>query len=86
MIKPGDIIEWVYKKTNEHVNEDECLWSSTSELRCQIGSGFIHTCIARDGETITWLNFKGLFHTRADDMLLVEPIDFEHWVVPRVKK
>jgi hypothetical protein len=43
MIKPGDIIEWVYKKTNEHVDEDEMLWSTLDESWCQIGSGLVHS-------------------------------------------
>ena len=67
MIKPGDIVEWVYEVTNDPVVEDETLWSCVSESWCQIGSGFVHTCIACDGLAITWLNSNGLFHARVDD-------------------
>jgi hypothetical protein len=86
MIKPGDIIEWMYKKTGKLVVEDETSWSTLTESWCLIGSNLIHTCIACDGETITWLNSNGLFHACVDD---VSPDEYRRGlaqVVPRVKK
>jgi hypothetical protein len=68
MIKPGDIVEWTYMKTDDSVVKNEELWSTLTESWCQIGSNLIHTCIACDGKIITWLNSKGLFHARVDDM------------------
>jgi hypothetical protein len=43
MIKPGDIVEWVYAVTNNPVVEDEMLWSTLDESWCQIGSGLVHS-------------------------------------------
>jgi plastocyanin len=86
MIKPGDIIEWTYKKTGNIVVKDEELWSTLAKSWCQIGSGHVHTCIACDGETITWLNSKGLFHTHVDDALTDRGIFRSQPVVPRVKQ
>ena len=82
-IKPGDIIEWTYKKTGHLVVEDEMLWSTLVESWCQIGSDLVHTCIACDGETITWLNSKGLFHARVDDIWVRWDKWNANWVVPR---
>ena len=67
MIKSGDIVEWTYKRTGEAVTKNAMLWSSVTKSWCQIGSNLVHICIACDGETITWLNSKGLFHAYVDD-------------------
>ena len=72
MIKPGDIVKWTYKRTNRIIIENDTLWSSVTASWCQIDSNLIHTCIACDGETITWLNSKGLFRIRWDDVGLWE--------------
>lgn len=85
MIKPADNIEWTYKKTGNLVVEDEMLWSSVTNSWCQIGSGFIHTCIAYDGKIITWLNSKGLFHARVDDTSGAGGSGFFPTVIPRAR-
>lgn len=85
MIKPGDIIEWTYNITNNPVIENETLWSSVTESWCQIGSGLTHTCIACDGETMTWLNSKGLFHTRVDDTSGAGGCGFFPTAIPRAR-
>lgn len=84
-IKPGDIIEWTYK-SGKIVVENETLWSSVTESWCQIGSELVHTCIACDGETITWMNQKGTFNARVDDVWWCG--DSRRWgkAIPRVKK
>lgn len=85
MIKPGDIVEWTYKETGNHVVKDEELWSSVTKSWCLIGSNLINTCIACDGETITWLNSKGLFHARVDDAVNRNAFWAYCWVVPRAR-
>jgi hypothetical protein len=86
MIKPGDIVEWAHKETGDPVVKDEELWSSVTKSWCLIGSGLVHTCIACDGETITWLNSKGLFFARVDDASIVALSSAKGMIIPRVKK
>ena len=82
---PGNIIEWVYKQTDELITERETLWSTPMKRWVPIGSGFIHTLISIDSEQITWMNEEGLFHARMDDTqprsALFPPVP----VVPREK-
>ena len=70
-MKPGDIIEWVYKQTDKLVAEDEELWSTPMSRWVPIGSSLVHTLISINDERISWLNEKGLFHARVDDATFV---------------
>jgi len=66
-IKPGDLIEWVYKNDHVLVHKDEILWSTIEEKYVPIGSSLIHMCVSCDDETYSWLNKRGLFSVRCDD-------------------
>ena len=66
-MKPGDLIEWVYKSNREVVVSGEELWSTPLERWVPIGSEQVHLLISITDETIVWLNSKGLFHARVDD-------------------
>ncbi len=66
-IKPGDIIEWVYKSDDSAVAVNEEVWSSINKCWCCIGSTSVHLCVAVFDETIVWINDKGLFHARVDE-------------------
>ena len=68
-MQPGDMIEWVYKQTNEFIAEDETLWSTLMQRYVPIGSNFVHILISIDNEQLTWLNEEGCFHARMDDTL-----------------
>ena len=70
-MKPGDMIEWVYKRNNEVVPFDTKIWSSPMNLWVPIGKASL--LISITDETYTWLNDKGLFHARVDDTCLLSP-------------
>ena len=84
-MRPGDLIEWVYKQDGNIVLEREILWSSLMKRYVPIGSGHVHALISIDSEQITWMNEEGLFHARMDDTqprsALFPPVP----VVPREK-
>lgn len=65
---PGDIIEWVYKRSGYRVDRIEKLWSSTIKCWLPIGSSLIHVLVSIDDKQITWMNDEGLFCTRIDDV------------------
>jgi hypothetical protein len=67
-IKPGDLIEWVYRTKNETVCKDETLWSSQEQKWVPIGSGLTHKCVFCDEKTYKWSNQRGLFRAHVDDM------------------
>jgi hypothetical protein len=67
-MKPGDLIEWVYKYNSSTVSSDEFLWSSTMKDHVPIGG--INLLVLVDENKITWVNDKGLFHARVDDVAL----------------
>lgn len=64
-MKPGDLIEWVYKHNMSIVISVELLWSSTMKDYVPIGG--INLLVLVDEKKITWMNDKGLFHARVDD-------------------
>jgi hypothetical protein len=72
-IKPGDLIEWAYRGSDELVSHDEMLWSTSLHRYVPIGSKFVHLLIAVDNDHIVWFNSEGLFHAGVDDMLCGEP-------------
>jgi hypothetical protein len=65
-MKPGDLIEWVYKCNSKPVHESEQIWSTP--MQCWIPVG-IHPTILTSitDEFYVWLNPNGLFHARMDD-------------------
>lgn len=67
-MNPGDIIEWVYKSSCNAVDCNERLWSSTMERCVPIGSELTHTLVSIVKEQICWLNERGLFTARANDV------------------
>jgi len=67
-MKPGDLIEWVYKMTQEVVDPHELLFSTTMNKLILIGG--VHLLIGRDDGVLTFLTVgsdKGLLHAREDD-------------------
>ena len=82
---PGNIIEWVYKQTDELIAEDEMLWSSLMKRYVPIGSCHVHALISIDSERIVWMNEEGLFYARVDDTLAVVGHAWPTTVVPREK-
>ena len=66
-MKPGDMIEWVYKNSNQRVYHNEQLWSST--MRCYVPIGELSLLVSITDEIYVWLNPNtiGLFHARVDD-------------------
>jgi len=66
-IKPGDLIEWVYKDNNQLVWENQTLYSSIEQRYVPIGSKYVHMCIFYDGETYLWLNEEGFFSAKTND-------------------
>lgn len=84
-MEPGDMIEWVYKFSGELVHKDETLWSSVMERFVPVGSKMAHLLVLVNDETFSWLNEKGLFHARMDDVAL-SPAPSPVWaVVPRTR-
>jgi hypothetical protein len=84
-VKPGDLIEWVYNYSNLLVYPGERLWSSVKKEWVPIGRELTHLCVSCDDKTITWLNEKGLFLARKDDMTPAPPFGGLELVVPRVR-
>ena len=66
-MKPGDMIEWVYKNSNQRVYHNEQLWSST--MCCYVPIGELSLLVSITDEIYVWLNPNtiGLFHARVDD-------------------
>jgi len=85
-IKPGDLIEWVYKRNNELVIDDEMLWSTIEECYVPIGRELVHMCISVEGDVYSWLNEKGLFLARADDAPDARNQGVDVEVVPRARE
>ena len=82
---PGNIIEWVYKQTDELIAEDEMLWSSLMKRYVPIGSCHVHALISIDDERITWMNEEGLFYARVDDTDWGELVESQFRVVLRTR-
>jgi len=68
-VRSGDLIEWVYERDDELVAKHEKLWSTIEYKWVPIGREFIHLCVSYDGETISWLNEKGLFFANIIDIV-----------------
>ena len=83
MLKPGDMIEWTYKSNSKVVVTEEEIWSTPLERWVPIGGDMVHLLISITGDTIVWLNSKGLFHARVDDTLARLLGEARRRVVPR---
>jgi hypothetical protein len=84
-MKPGDMIEWTYKISRHLVPEGDTLWSTVEERYVPIGGEMVHFLVSIDDETYSWINEKGLFHARVDDLLVLTSDHRWRWVVPRTR-
>jgi hypothetical protein len=84
-IKPGDLIEWVYRHNKKIVVEDEHLLSSVEDEWVPIGRELTHLCVSCDEKTYAWLNEKGLFLASVGDSSYGTPDPGAEGVVPRVR-
>jgi len=66
-MKPGDLIEWVYKSNMALVVSDEELWSTPMQAWIPIGSNTLYLLVSITDEHIYWFNEKGFFHAQVDD-------------------
>ena len=57
-MKPGDMIEWVYKSSARPVSKSETIWSSTMKQWVPVGEPSL--LISITDEVYTWLNSEGL--------------------------
>jgi len=85
-IKPGDLIEWMYKCNDELVDEHKELYSSIEKRWVPIGRELVHVCISIDDETISWLNEKGLFRAHVNSATRGQLQRIVVTVVPRVRE
>jgi hypothetical protein len=84
LVKPGDLIEWMYHRDGRPVREDRLLWSTVEKKWVPIGSELTHLCVSCEGEIITWLNERGVFRARMDHAGLVhQQYPWQPVVVPR---
>jgi hypothetical protein len=65
-MKPGDLIKWYYDHNNEIVRTNEELWSSLMQKWVPIG--IVSTLLHQDNKTYSWINSKGCFRARVDDI------------------
>jgi hypothetical protein len=65
-MKPGDLIEWVYKSDSQPVEEDVKLWSTPMKRWVPIGVQPMMLISITD-EFYSWLTAEELFHARVDD-------------------
>lgn len=84
-MKPGDMIEWVYKYSGQPVHKGEQLLSSIENCRVPCGGGMVHLLVSIDEKTYSWLNENGLFHARVDDTSTVPGSTEMRAVVPRTR-
>jgi hypothetical protein len=82
-VKPGDLIEWTYRRDGKLVYHDDRVWSSVEENYVPIGRELTHLCISCEGEIITWLNEKGVFSACVDDTTIHGKDWTRYVVVPR---
>ena len=82
-MKPGDMIEWIYTPINKSVKCEEHLFSSMMSRWVPIYKASL--LISITDETYTWLNDKGYFTARMDDVLgaSVPAPGYQVKVVPR---
>ena len=84
-MKPGDMIEWTYKISRHLVPEGDTLWSTVEERYVPIGGEMVHLLVSIDDETYSWINEKGLFHARVDDLYTSRRPMASTAVVPRTR-
>lgn len=82
-MKPGDLIEWVYKN-GKVVDKDEELWSSPEDRWVPIGGTKYHLVVSVDENKYSWLNDDGLFHAYVEDVKHLGLYAEGKEVVPRV--
>jgi hypothetical protein len=82
-MKPGNLIEWVYKRNSQPVDENEQLWSTSMKRWIQIGVRPA-VLISINDEFYVWLNPNGLFHALVDDTFSSPARARMPRVVPRV--
>lgn len=80
---PGDLIGWVYRNSNNLVNNYERLWLTMTQSWAPIGSSLTHVLVSIDGEQISWLNEDGLFNVRVGEIYLTTSTASYAAVVPR---
>jgi hypothetical protein len=85
-VRPGDLIEWVYRRDGRPVREDEYIWSSIEREWVPIGSSMTHLCVSRDGKTITWLNERGVFRARGNDGNSARMSNYGVEIIPRARE
>jgi hypothetical protein len=83
-MKPGDLIEWVYRCDGDLAETCDEIYSTLEYEWVPIGSGLTHLCVSCDDTTYAWLNEKGLFRARRKDGTGL-PDDHEG-VLPRVRE
>ena len=83
-MKPGDLIEWVYKSDSQPVDEDAELWSTPMQRWIPIGVRPA-ILVSITNEFYMWLTLEGLFHARVDDTSAVAVSALVIEVVPRAR-
>lgn len=76
-INPGDIIGWVHDIDMRPVKRYDKLWSNVDCAYAVIDSDYVHTCIACDALSITFMNVMGTFRLHVTDL---DAADL--WVIP----
>lgn len=66
-MRPGDLIEWHYRKTGKLVDAYDTVWSTVLQRYVPIGSKMVHLLISVDDSTLVWLNDMGLFQAKRSD-------------------
>ena len=80
-VKPGDLIEWVYRHDETcRVIADEAMWSTPLQCYVPIGSRHVHLLVSIDDTTMMWLNTMGLFHAKVSDLRSTEKVVGYHSV------
>ncbi len=82
-MKPGDMIEWIYKSSGNVVVPDEEIWSTPMKRWVPIGGQALLISIVKD--VYVWLSDKRLFHARVDDTFTAHSSLSTVRVVPRTK-
>jgi hypothetical protein len=82
-MKPGDLIEWVYKSDSQSVNKHEELWSTPLRRWVPIGIQPAILVSITD-EFYSWLTTRGLFHAHVLDVDASPRFGRGPAIVPRV--
>ena len=83
MMKPGDMIEWVFEDSGEEIYSDHMLWSTPLEEYVPVDGIALLISITKD--TYMWLNDKGLFHAYKCDKTTLLDVAMTRPIVPKVK-